>query len=472
VIKPVVRPSYGVLPQINESADGFQETVSFEEVNTYTPPSPLRTGRNTPVNAEKLDVGVKTSIVNPENNKSPVTSPTEKIVSRRRPVRQSIRQPDRFSGENRVSAPAVDNNNRGVYISGRKAVNQHVAGEKSNRSESISGKKVMKQHAAGETSEVAKKISPISNARIQTKSDKKNIQPEVIRPRLSSVFTDTVRKDLITRVSLPSSPKRTDVSDRNDRTRQTSSPQKGQEAIVRTRDNNKIPSAQSEIAIPRPAIPQRNRGFPRNRVQGKSQVNIPESQTLVPEQPEVLVQTAGRVKSVYPDVSIKREKRTGKEGAYLKTAAAHTPMPVPLENSPSTSDVTPALSPDLVLLKNNEPLESNRQGYDVRQKSAAEAAVIYEEPLESNRQRYAVKQSSAVEAAAKFAPEKSPGRSIAEVTPGGEGAPPPNIRVTIGRVEIRAVQEPQRQAARPVSSPRKPAVSLDAYLKARNKEKR
>lgn len=43
-----------------------------------------------------------------------------------------------------------------------------------------------------------------------------------------------------------------------------------------------------------------------------------------------------------------------------------------------------------------------------------------------------------------------------------------NIRVTIGRVEIKAVQQPERQTQHTTSIPKRPAVSLDAYLKGRD----
>jgi hypothetical protein len=45
---------------------------------------------------------------------------------------------------------------------------------------------------------------------------------------------------------------------------------------------------------------------------------------------------------------------------------------------------------------------------------------------------------------------------------------PPTIRVTIGRIEVRAITPPARPAPRATSERRGPALSLDGYLKRRN----
>ncbi|MDX1546713.1 MAG: hypothetical protein R3247_06985 [Rhodothermales bacterium] len=46
------------------------------------------------------------------------------------------------------------------------------------------------------------------------------------------------------------------------------------------------------------------------------------------------------------------------------------------------------------------------------------------------------------------------------------------IRVRIGRVEVRAVSPPQRPAPPPRAAPRRPALSLDDYLKQRSEDRR
>ena len=51
-------------------------------------------------------------------------------------------------------------------------------------------------------------------------------------------------------------------------------------------------------------------------------------------------------------------------------------------------------------------------------------------------------------------------------------AEPPVIRVRIGRVEVRAVPPPQRPAPPPRAAPRRPALTLDDYLKQRSEERR
>jgi hypothetical protein len=48
---------------------------------------------------------------------------------------------------------------------------------------------------------------------------------------------------------------------------------------------------------------------------------------------------------------------------------------------------------------------------------------------------------------------------------------PPTIRITIGRVEVRAVQSPSAAPAQPAPRPG-PALSLEAYLKERNEARR
>lgn len=47
-------------------------------------------------------------------------------------------------------------------------------------------------------------------------------------------------------------------------------------------------------------------------------------------------------------------------------------------------------------------------------------------------------------------------------------SPPPNIRVTIGRVEVRAIMPPEPKAPPAKPSRPGPALSLDDYLKQRN----
>ena len=53
-----------------------------------------------------------------------------------------------------------------------------------------------------------------------------------------------------------------------------------------------------------------------------------------------------------------------------------------------------------------------------------------------------------------------------------ETSPSVNVRVSIGRVEIKAVQEPEPRIQRVPSVPVGPVVSLDDYLKSRDEEGR
>jgi hypothetical protein len=56
--------------------------------------------------------------------------------------------------------------------------------------------------------------------------------------------------------------------------------------------------------------------------------------------------------------------------------------------------------------------------------------------------------------------------------PSGRGEPAPTIQVTIGRVEVRAISPPQREAPRPRPTRPESVLTLDEYLKQRNEESR
>ena len=56
--------------------------------------------------------------------------------------------------------------------------------------------------------------------------------------------------------------------------------------------------------------------------------------------------------------------------------------------------------------------------------------------------------------------------------PAERNAPPPTVRVTIGRIEVRAALPTPPTATREPPRPRRPALSLDDYLKRRNGESR
>jgi hypothetical protein len=56
--------------------------------------------------------------------------------------------------------------------------------------------------------------------------------------------------------------------------------------------------------------------------------------------------------------------------------------------------------------------------------------------------------------------------------PSGRGEPAPTIQVTIGRVEVRAITPPQREAPRRRPTRPESVLTLDEYLKQRNEESR
>ena len=92
--------------------------------------------------------------------------------------------------------------------------------------------------------------------------------------------------------------------------------------------------------------------------------------------------------------------------------------------------------------------------------------------VESSRQKNLGRQQFTAENVIKHTPDSLSVRAAERASLGSENTPSSNIQVTIGRVEIRAVQQPEHQSARPTSAPRRPAVSLDAYLKRRDEERR
>ncbi len=81
----------------------------------------------------------------------------------------------------------------------------------------------------------------------------------------------------------------------------------------------------------------------------------------------------------------------------------------------------------------------------------------------------------------KYIPETRPAGTYERPTPGSvsetvparqELSRPNNIKVTIGRVEIKAIKQPERLRWQTPSLPKRPAVTLDAYLKERGEESR
>lgn len=77
--------------------------------------------------------------------------------------------------------------------------------------------------------------------------------------------------------------------------------------------------------------------------------------------------------------------------------------------------------------------------------------------------------------AGRTSPGKSPGvrfasqiqRPVERSSPNESGVEWPIARVTIGRIEVRAVAPPPAPLRKP-NAPRKPTLTLDAYLKTRN----
>ena len=74
-------------------------------------------------------------------------------------------------------------------------------------------------------------------------------------------------------------------------------------------------------------------------------------------------------------------------------------------------------------------------------------------------------------AAQQFQAQRAEPKPLAD---SGQPFPPPNepeppiIRVTIGRIEVRAIMQPAPVAERPRAARTPPVLSLDAYLKQRS----
>ena len=236
--------------------------------------------------------------------------------------------------------------------------------------------------------------------------------------------------------------------------------------------------------------------IPEKRVKGNFAGNTIEPRTLITEPREAPVKMGGREIKTSPNLADRRKMPSEREKDREKPAAASRILSPAPENIFTVRNRLDDAQ-NLAALKNRESVKYNRREYSEKVKSqpaaASDAMAAFTEapdgvyagnrsrysamaerpgPAETGRQMNIVRQPDAAEIVTGYMPDSLPGRNLERDIARKADGLSQNIRVTIGRVEIQAVQEQERRASRPVSGSRKPAISLDAYLKARNEEKR
>ena len=426
VIKPVVRSSYGSLLHVNETVGEFEETVTFEGIGTPASTDARHTVRNNLLTTGKENTETSQPFVNSEIDNLLVKSPVAGLVSQRQSGSQIRRDSEQVASEGKAVTSADRN------IQERK---------------DVSAKKVAKR----QTNADAALPVPQRNLRapgdsVQRKSIGNTLETGTIKARQPSASGHAIREDRATPPSRQNIGITRDVSKSSNRTKQAVSPQ-SERAAINLRTAEKAAGRQQTNAGAAPPVPQRNLPIAGKSVPRKPVGNIPEHETIVSRQPGIFARAQDRLKTTSPGDMIERETKSNNEATNRQMTTASIPAAVSPGNSHITYDSVRGLSQDMVISSREESAKPGRQGNQSAQQFTVENIV-------------------------KYAPDRLPGRTAERALPRNESPPSPDIRVTIGRVEIRAVQQPERQAKRLPSAPRKPAVSLDAYLKGRNEEKR
>jgi len=425
VIKPVVRSSYGSSLHVNETVGEFEETVTFEGIGTPALTDTRRTVRNDLLTTGKENTKASQPFVNSEIDDLLVKSPVAGPVSQRQSGKQTGRNSEQVAGEGKA-VTSVDRNSQGK--------------------KSASSRKLMNR----QTSADAAPPMPQRNLRtpgdsVQRKSIGNILEPRTIGTQQPGALGHAIREDRATPSSRQNIGGRRDVSDSISRTKEAMLPQ-SERAAINLRSTEKAAGRQRTTAGA-PPVPQRNLPIAGESLPRKPVGNIPGHETIVSRQPGIFARAEDRLITTSPGDVIEREAKSYNEANNRQITPASIPAAVSPGNSNITYDSVRGLWPDLVISGRGESAKPGRQGNQSAQQFTVENIV-------------------------KYAPDRLPGRTAERALPRNESPPSPDIRVTIGRVEIRAVQPPERQAKRLPSAPRKPAVSLDAYLKGRNEEKR
>lgn len=360
-IKPAVRSSYSSLPIINESANGFEETVNFEGIDPDTSQDGQPISRIPRTTAAMTDTEAPPSDAHSEVNKLLVKQAVSNQIIEQQARQRTDRQSSRRSSEDKA-APASKRNTENATTSSQRSVNR--------------------QKAAHAAPAISQRTSHTGNNIIQRKSISNTLVSEKIGLRQQGVFAQAEGRPTTT----------------------AHSNMIGEKGI----SNKEAPRRRMTTVAATPAVSHRNLN-----VSGDSM-------------PKETRRDAVQAEAIQNNF----ETQAGKPA-------------VPRESDLSAK----SLSQNLVTLEREESVESNRRKNPGRQQFTAENVI-------------------------KHAPDRSLERTAERVAFESESTPSTNIRVTIGRVEIRAIQPPERQAIRTPAVPKGPAVSLDTYLNGRDKEKR
>ena len=426
VIKPLVRSSYGSSLQVHETVDEFKETVSFDEIGTPASSDTPRPVSNTVLTAGRENTESVRPLARSENDNQLVEPPITSPVSRQPSGRDAIRNSKQVSAESKTAPSRDINSKRRKTIPGRKITNRQIADDVT---PPMSQKNI---NAAGNV--------------IQRKSIGKAPELGNVKIPQKTALSHAAREDTLTPPSRQNISARKDLSESITRTKQAISP-KGERAAVNLKSTEKAVGRRQIPAEAAPSVPRHNILISDASVQSKSVGNIPGHETTTSRQPSVLARTEDELKTTSKSITTVRETKSDKEMTNRQMTAPSMPTMASPGDSSIAGESVRGLSPDLVISRREESAKPGLQGNHGEQQSTVENLV-------------------------KYTPDISPARTVERALPRNESPPSPDIHVTIGRVEIRAVQQPERKAKRIPSAPRKPVVSLDAYLKGRNEEKR
>jgi hypothetical protein len=140
------------------------------------------------------------------------------------------------------------------------------------------------------------------------------------------------------------------------------------------------------------------------------------------------------------------------------------------------------IKPDVTSIKRQNSLEANEMTNPVSSNTESQATGTPQKPVMAYSAEGAEKAARQNLVNHPYQPEQAALRPNVKTWPAQSGeraslrndiTPTTNIRVTIGRVEIKAINPPppQTNQTKDIAKPKEPAVSLAAYLKGRDEER-
>ena len=519
VIRPVVRSSYGTLPLINRSANEFEETVNFEGVDLQTSQDVQPILQHAPSQAGRLAAVDSPAVANSEVNgllvKPAIASPMTEQGTRQRTGRQSISA----SGEDK-SLPASERNNtggeaipsqratrqRGIAADAAPAISQMKShtGNASVQRKSVPNN--MDSETVGSQQRSAFARTPgedmTSKPPRQNNSERGNLMKQAVPLQTKHEQEDiTIRhskasagRQRTTADAVPPMPQlKLRLTDDSVQRKSGRDAIGGEDRAATTSDRNvtgrelisykKIASPQRTTNDATLPTPQSNSRAADSSVQRKSIGNTLAPEVVVSRQQSTFASLSAKndAPTMSERIIIRKETASGKDPVNQRITAADTALAAPQRNSHFIDNSRReslrnaiAYEPRQNTFEIQEANPEFPRESDLLERGLAQDLVIRgrEESLESSRQKNPGRQQFTAENLVKHTPDGLSERTAERVSLGSGGLSSTNIRVTIGRVEIRAVQQQEHQAARPTPAPRRPAVSLDDYLKRRDEEKR